>query len=191
MGRDTSNAGRRILNSRRTLSGKGESLENTIGRALQDGAQCFVIEEQANYRFLAQCTLPGDGRYIVVPQGDKFGRWVRENGLAGLALLEGGKPGPDGIFREFTYQKLVQFEMTPEALVYVGTVVRLAHLSATVAAGSGVPCISIVLLQGEARSVALGSGSASGAAILHPGESIVLEAPNGVAVSANLQVVLA
>jgi len=183
MSRD--NAGQRVLNARRKLCGADESLENTFGRTLPDGAQCFVISEQANYRFVAQCALPDDGQYIVTPKGDKYGRWVRSEGLVGFALLEGGKLIDDR-FSGWTYQKVVQFEVTPDALVYIGSVSRLAHLSAA-AKGSA----EILLLQGEPRVVASGL-CPSGAAMLHPGERIVV-APSGEPGDhvASLQVVLA
>lgn len=189
---DRSNAGQRILNSKRTLLGAEDALENYIGRALQDGCQCFVLEEQANFRFLASCGLKPDGAYVVAPHGDNHGRWVRESGLVGFALLEGGKLGADGsgIFGGYTYQKLVQFEMTPEALVYVGAVPRVAQLSATSPAPTD---LRILLLQGDARAIVSGQGSISGAALLHPGERIQLctdaDLVPGSGV-ANLQVIL-
>jgi hypothetical protein len=185
MGRD--NAGQRVLNARRTLRGASECLENTFGRTLPDGAQCWVIEEQANYRLVHNCTFPEDERHVIVPQGDKFGRWMRAEGLVGFALLEGGKRGAGLAFGDWSYQRLVQFEVTPEALVYVGSVPRLAHLSAS--ANRGEP-LDIVLLQGERRAVSSGS-----AALLHPGERIALYGPAGTsepgAVVASLQVILA
>lgn len=164
MSRD--NAGQRVLNARRVLCGAEESLENTFGGTLPDGAQCFVIEEQANYRFLQTCTLPEDGQYVVMPKGDKRGRWVRAEGLVGFALLEGGKLDDAGVFGGWTYQKLVQFEVTKEALVYVGGVPRLAQFTAHIAGAQP----SVILLQGTPRQVA----TESGAALIHPGERIVL-----------------
>lgn len=181
MSRD--NAGQRVLNARRTLRGNDDCLENTFGRTLPDGAQCFVIEEQANYRLVHNCAFPEDDRNIVMPKGDKFGRWMRAEGLVGFALLEGGKR-TGAVFGGWTYQKLVQFEVTPEALVYVGSVPRLAHLSATANTGT---VLDIVLLQGERRAVQNG-----GAALLHPGERIVLYGlAEGDAEFASLQVILA
>lgn len=190
MGND--NAGQRILSARLTLRGDARTcLENTFGRTLPNGAQCYVVEEQANYRLVHGCTFPEDDRYVVVPAGDRFGRWVRAEGLAGFALLEGGKRVPNGVlFGDWSYQKLVQFEVTPEALVYIGTVPRLAHLSASLSPSAP---IRIELLQGEPRAVTNG-----GAALLHPGERIVLRrGPGGetqeeaAAEVASLQVVLA
>ena len=168
MSRD--NAGQRVLNARRVLCGAEESLENTFGGTLPDGAQCFVIEEQANYRFLQTCALPEDGQYVVMPKGDKRGRWVRAEGLVGFALLEGGKLGDGGAFAGWTYQKLVQFEVTPKALVYVGSVPRLAHFSAF----AWNLAVSVTLLQGDPRIVCAGlaASSVSGAALIHPGERI-------------------
>lgn len=186
MGHD--NASQRVLSARRTLRDNEHGLENTFGRTLPDGAQCFVIEEQANYRLVHGCTLPEDDRYVVMPKGDRHGRWVRADGLAGFALLEGGNQ-PEGTawFRNYTYQKVVQFEVTPEALVYIGSVPRLAHLSAS---ARDIP-ISIMLQQGKPRVVASGSGP-SGAALVHPGERIVVAALGPVADPlASLQVILA
>ncbi len=176
MSRD--NAGQRVLNARRKLcGGPDESLENTFGRTLPDGAQCFVIEEQANYRLVHNCAFPEDGQYVVMPKGDRYGRWVRAEGLVGFALLEGGRIGEDDQFNEYTYQKLVQFEVTPEALVYVGSIPRLAHLSAS---AKNVAGLQVAFLQGAqcaAREVAFGSSdSVTGAALVHPGERIVLHA---------------
>ncbi len=185
MSRD--NAGQRVLNARRQLCGSETSLENTFGRTLPDGAQCFVIEAQANYRFVAQCTLPGDGEYVVTPKGDRFGRWVRAEGLVGFALLEGGKQQAGLIFSGYVYQKLVQFEVTEGALVYIGSIPRLAHLSA----GARGIDIDITLEQGKPRVIASG-GSASGVALLHPGERILVRGRSEAADHvANLQVILA
>ncbi len=184
---DRSNAGQRILNSKRTLRGAEDALENYIGQALQTGCQCFVLDEEANYRFLSSSTLKPDGQHIVAPHTGP-GRWIRESGLVGFALLEGGKL-TNGVFGGYTYQKLVQFEMTPEALVYVGAVPRVAQL---LGACHGIP-VGLALLQGETRLIASGLGSASGGAILHSGDRIQLRAEGG-AVSdepGSLQVILA
>ena len=89
----------------------------------------------------------------------------------------------------YTYQKLVQFEMTPDALVYVGAVPRVAQLSG---ACHGV-AVCIALLQGNTRLIASGLGSTSGAAVLHPGERIQLLCEGGARTDApgSLQVILA
>lgn len=189
MGQD--NAGHRVLSARRTLRTDPESsLENTFGRTLPDGAQCFVIEEQANYRLVHDCTLPEDDRYVVEPKGDKRGRWVRAEGLVGFALLEGGnQPQSKKEFGDYKYQKVVQFEVTPEALVYVGSVPRLAHLSADVC---GIPVSLILLQRREPRVLASGVVCPSAIAIIHPGERIALVAADPVADHlASLRVVLA
>jgi hypothetical protein len=185
-GRD--NAGQRVLNARRALCGQEECLENTFGKTLPDGAQCFVIEAQANYRFVANCKLPEDGEYVVMPKGDRFGRWVRSEGLVGFALLEGGKIVPDHWnFTDYTYQKVVQFEVTPEALVYIGSIPRLAHFSAE---AQGIE-VEILLVQGAARTIGRGK-SASGAALVHPGAKIVVNAKETAgSCAASLQVILA
>lgn len=174
------NAGRRILSPRRALSGSEEGLENTFGRTLLDGAQCYVIEQQANYRFVANCDLPEDGEYVVTPKGDKFGRWVRAEGLVGFALLEGGKVGEGDQFSEYTYQKLVQFEMTPEALVYIGSIPRLARLSASAKNVAALQMAFLQIAPLAAREIAFSSsGSVDGVALVHPGERIVLRAVQG------------
>lgn len=173
MSRD--NAGQRVLNARQALRGAEGCLENTFGRQIPDGAQCFVIEEQANYRLVHNCSLPEDDRYVVIPYGDRYGRWVRAEGLVGFALLEGGKPEPskDGsqlIFRGYSYQKLVQFEMTDEALVYIGSVPRVAHVSA---AAGGLHVHIEILMNGPPQVVGYGE-CPSGAAMIHPGARIAL-----------------
>lgn len=181
------------MNARRVLCGGDEnSLENTFGGTLPDGAQCFVIEAQANYRYLQNCKLPDDGEYIVMPKGDRRGRWVRAEGLVGFALLEGGKLNDGGQFSEWKYQKLVQFEVTPKALVYVGSIPRLAHFTAY----AWNLAVSVTLLQGDPRPVAMGiaGASTSGAALIHPGERIVCMGAGQESDKndlANLQVILA
>lgn len=172
MSGDRSNAGQRILNSKRTIRGAQEALENYIGHALQDGCQCFVHEEQANYRFLASSKIKADGKYIVAPHTGP-GRWFRESGLVGFALLENGTLR-EGTFQDYKYQMLVQFEMREEGLVYVGTVPRVALFFGT---SESAPQITIVVTQKElARSVGRVSidGHVSGSTVLHPGDRVAL-----------------
>mgnify|MGYP001588543273 CR=1 FL=1 len=112
---DRSNPGQRILSARRTTRGPLDSLETLVGIAMVDGAQCFVVEEQANYRYLADSKLPADGTFVVAPLGNR-GRFVRESGLVGLALLEDGalthnESGLTKIFTGYQQTKLVQFEL--------------------------------------------------------------------------------
>lgn len=175
MGADRSNAGQRILNSKRTIRGAEEALENYIGHSLQDGCQCFVIEEQSNYRFLAASKLPADGKHIVAPHTTPQngpGRWVRESGLAGFALLESGTL-KEGRFRDYKYQMLVQFEMKGSELRYLGTVPRAALFF-----GTSEEQVNVVLLQGELPRIVAGGKrgdqGAAGCAILHPGDRVVM-----------------
>lgn len=132
MGRD--NVSERILSPRKTTLGAQDALENLVGGALKDGAQCYVIAEQATYRFLAGSELPADGKLIVAPLG-KQGRFVRESGLVGLALLEAGqlRHGPEvGTFVEYKALALAQFELLPDGGVrYIGTVPRVAVIDAS------------------------------------------------------------
>lgn len=183
-----------MLNARRALRGAEDCLENTFGRQIPDGAQCFVIEEQANYRLVHNCSLKEDDRYVVIPYGDRYGRWVRAEGLVGFALLEGGKATGSGgvvVFGGFTYQKLVQFELTERALVYIGSVPRLAHVSASAPAAD----LSLAIeTQGPPRII--GSGrNPSVTMMIHPGDSIVVSAVSALTDVAelmlNLQVILA
>ena len=110
------------------LRGATDSLENTLSLNLPDGAQCFVLEEQANFRLIKNCELSPDEHVVVKPVGPDAGRWVRESGLVGYALLSGGTQlGEGGVFGKYTKQQLVQFAMSGEmTLVYTGTVRRLA-----------------------------------------------------------------
>ena len=134
---DRSNAGERILGARKTTRGQKDALENIVSHGLHDGAQCFVIEEQANYRYVATSELPSDDKYIVSPVGNR-GRWIRESGLVGFALLEGGifqDVASDQLVvcSEYKKTKLVQFELGSDGSVaYIGTVPRVAALSAQV-----------------------------------------------------------
>jgi len=156
------------------------ALENYIAHGLADGCQCFVIEEQANYRFLAGSTLKPDGKYVIASHTKGPGRWRRESGLVGFALLEGGKLDEDERFTGYTYQNLVEFEMRESELTYIGTVTRLAvFLGSTTLAKQ----LGIELLQGEARVVAgarslkaPGHLTVSGSSLLHPGDRIVMRA---------------
>jgi len=133
---DRSNVSHRVLNTVRTTTGAARSLENFIGLALVDGAQCFVIEEEANYRWLAESTLVADGRFVVKASGpNEQGRWVRESASVGFALLEEAEcaavnsSSSSLSFSNYAHQQLVQFEMLDAAtLVYRGRTKRLAML---------------------------------------------------------------
>jgi len=124
------NADKRILNPRKTVLGARDSLENTLGATLHDGAQCYVIGEQANYRFSMHSKLPLRPPYIIQPI-DAKGQWVRESGLVGFAVLSDGKLDAQSCrFTDYEHESLVQFEMQQDELVYVGTVPRLALIDA-------------------------------------------------------------
>ena len=117
MSRD--NAGQRILSPRQATQGHDSSLDNTLGMTLLNGAQCWVIEEEANYRFLKHSELHPDGKFVVETV-DHQGRWVRESGTLGVAIIRDNKP-----------QLLVQFAMDGAKLVYTGNVSRLACIAAS------------------------------------------------------------
>jgi len=170
------NASQRILSPRRTAQGADDSLRNTLGRTLIDGAQCFVTEEQANYRFLQHSVLHADGRFVVEPV-DHSGRWIREPGLCGFALLDGGKLGEAGkpeplMFRGYNLCKLVQFALEPDGRVlYTGSVPRLGHL----AGRSKVEALRITVERpGSDPQFFDGIDGAFGVAILRPGDVLSL-----------------
>jgi len=190
---DLSNVGARLLGARRTVRGNKDALENIIGHAIHDGAQCYVIEAQANYRFLAQSELRADGELVVAPVGNR-GRWVRESGLVGMALLEAGATTARDEqmvvgFSNYTHSKLVQFEwdegpsVGPDkvTVVYTGTVPRLALLlgSAQLLFDRGSAELFIRLdNHGRALTSAslafAGHVACSGAAQLMPGDKLSL-----------------
>jgi hypothetical protein len=127
------NADKRILNPRKTVLGARDSLENTLGATLHDGAQCYVIGEQANYRFSMHSKLPLRPPYIIQPI-DAKGQWVRESGLVGFAVLSDGKLDAQSCrFTDYEHGSLVQFEMRQGELAYEGTVSRLALIDASAA----------------------------------------------------------
>lgn len=130
---DRSTPGQRVLGARRTIAGADDALENLLGDGLHDGAQCYVIEEQATYRFVADSELPADGKFVVATI--RKGRFIRESGLAAFALLDDGSLGAhDGSmlgFGEYSHTKVVQFEVTESGGArYIGTVPRLATVHA-------------------------------------------------------------
>jgi len=127
MGRD--NASNRILSPRHSVDGHADSLKNTLGATLHDGAQCFVTGEEANYRFLKHSVLHPDGKFVVEPQ-DRSGRWVRESGTFGVAVLRDGK-FQDGKVGGYQPQLLVQFAINGSKLIYTGSVSRLACVTAS------------------------------------------------------------
>lgn len=132
---DRSTAGQRILGSRTKLLGSNESLETIIATALTDGAICFVTDEGANYRYYANSELPQSLPYVVVPS-IKHGRWIREGGSVGFAILwgngervahEGEAPLHTDLCRSFKSEApVVQFEMDNTGVKYVGPHPRLA-----------------------------------------------------------------
>lgn len=180
---DRSNAGERTLGARKTARGHKDALENIVGHALHDGAQCFVIEEQANYRFVAGSELPESDKYIVAPLG-KRGRWIRESGLVGLALLEAGRlrHGPEsGTFAEYKPQALAQFELLPDGGVrYIGTVPRVAFVAATASLGARALLYIGLINQGVVIAAAADANlvdqACTGVVQLMPGDTLVLRA---------------
>lgn len=118
-----------VLPARRTASGHDNSLQNTQGARLADGAQCFVIDQQANYRFIKSSVLNADGTFVVAPS-DSHGRWVREQGLVGFAILQDGKV-PEGSVQCVGYKEhlLVQFAVSPDGwVIYTGIPPRFAFV---------------------------------------------------------------
>src|SRR5882757_10916942 len=117
------NASQRILSPRRDTGGHDDSLRNTYGRTLLDGAQCYVVEEEANYRFLRHSVLHADGKFVVETV-DHVGRWVRDQGLVGFALLDQGQLH-EGSFRDYKKYQLVQFAINGDGrIIYTGAVPR-------------------------------------------------------------------
>jgi hypothetical protein len=183
---DRSNVGERVLGARKTTQGSRDALENIVGHALHDGAQCYVIEEQANYRFVATSELPPDGRLVVAPLGNR-GRWIRESGLVGFAMLEKGTPRPEEgerawIFADYATTHLTQFKAEGGIVRYVGQPPRLTLIygAADLRVSSQVEVF--VVVANQARVVAAGhlahSGNVSvaGVALLMPGDTLVLRA---------------
>jgi hypothetical protein len=192
--KDRSNAGQRVLNARGFTRDNGDSLENTIGSTLPDGAQCWVTEQQANYRFLRHSLLHADGTYVVTPIDGK-GRWVREPGLCGFALLDGGVLHDDRpSFRSYTKQQLMQFALNGDGrAIYTGTVPRLAALGGSCAPGCGsVLVISITRDNKDAHFFRGSDERVTATAVLRPGDgvSLLVSTAPTVAVLASLEIML-
>jgi hypothetical protein len=204
---DQSNAGTRVLGPRRTVRGNKDALENIIGQGLHDGAQCYVIEAQANYRYVAQSQLAPDGELVVATVGNR-GRWVRESGLVGMALLEDGGASATSsdavaVFQSYTHFKLVQFALDdgPErSVIYTGAVPRLALLFASAdlrfdrgSAELFIRVDSSARVASASSLVNAGYAACSGAAQLMPGDklSLCLRATAGATGKGSLRIVLA
>jgi len=138
---DKSNVGQRVLGARKRLRGGEDSLDSILGMQMPDGAQCFVISEQANFRFVSGSLLAADEHCVVVPAGPESGRWVREGGLIGFAILkEGREVAATGAQRfsigKYAKQQLVQFSVSGDSvLVYTGSAPRLAIVDGRVSHG--------------------------------------------------------
>ncbi len=147
---DKSNAGHRILGARGALRGSDDSLENILAQGLPDGAQCFVLAEQANFRLIKTCELAPDDHVVVKPVGPDAGRWVRETGLMGFALLNGGSQlGEDGVFGKYQTQQLAQFAMNGDTkVIYTGTVKRLALLGCLSSEADALPELNGTKIRG-------------------------------------------
>lgn len=175
------NVGARHLSARQVTVGHSDSLVNTYGRTLPDGAQCWVVEEQANYRFLKSSELHADGTFVVMPV-DGQGRWVREQGLVGFALLIGGKLAeakPEQLeVRPFLgYQKsmLVQFAEMPDGrIIYTGRTPRMAYVMGSAAGGGRSIGITRRTAAGESLGVASGMIAASTTLLLGSGDTLQL-----------------
>lgn len=181
-GHKQENVSKRILNPRKCIRGKEDALEGTFGKTLVDGAECYVIDKQANYRFLQDSELHADGEFVVMPV-DRCGRWVREQGLVGFAALRAGVPNDELVFARYAKEQCVQFASSPDGtVVYTGAVPRgavivgQAHIAETA-------LVLMVLPVGADSYVVPGiPDSVMHLAILHPGDRVSLHAaakPNG------------
>lgn len=191
-----------MLGARQTTQGSQDALENIVGGGLHDGAQCYVIEEQANYRFVATSTLEADGRIVVAPLGGR-GRWLRESGLVGFAMLEKGTPcveeGERGwIFADYESSYLTQFKAEGGIVRYVGHPPRLALIYGAASLRVSSQVEVFVVIANQLRVVAAahlshsGDVSVAGAALLMPGDALVLRARGAINDGAgSLRVVLA
>lgn len=168
------NVSKRVLNPRRCLRGPEQALEGTFGKTLVDGAECYVLDKQTNYRFVQRCELHADGEFVVMP-ADKTGRWIREQGLVGFAALRGGAPGPELVFVGYAEEQLVQFASSPDgSVVYTGAVPR----AATVVAQAEIADRALVLVVAPAKGKQyVVDGTPQGAThltVLHPGDKVSL-----------------
>lgn len=191
-----------MLGARKTTQGSQDALENIVGGGLHDGAQCYVIEEQANYRFVATSTLEADGKLVVTPLGGR-GRWLRESGLVGFAMLEGGTPRPEEgergwIFADYGASHLTQFTAEGDMVRYVGKPPRLAHVYGAASLRVASQVEVFVVIANQARIVAAahlahsGNVSVAGVALIMPGDTLVLRARGAIdGGSGSLRVVLA
>lgn len=178
------NASQRILSPRKVTVGADESLENTYGRTLIDGAQCYVTEAEATYRFLKNSVLHADGTFVVAPV-DEIGRWVREGGTMGFALLDNGEPAPGeacvSYIGKYADQQLVQFATQKDgAVLYTGAVPRMALVYGLVALGAAEAEHRTLSFRHGDRAVgasaidAAGYGAVSGIVTLRPGHALRL-----------------
>lgn len=174
MSRD--NASQRVLQARATTVGNADSLANTIGMTLTDGAQCWVKDREHNYRFLKHSVLHPDGELVISPV-DGHGRWVREAGLVGFAILQGGsRAGGHAAFSRYDKQHLVQFAVSPDGwVIYTGLVPRaaFAHGSADAQVGIG---LLVCFATGQTEPYpGSAPNSAQALLLLSPGDRISLQ----------------
>ena len=190
MGHD--NASQRILSPRRDTAGSDNSLRNTLGRTLLDGAECFVTEEEANYRFLKHSVLHADGKFVVEPV-DHAGRWVREQGLVGFALLDEGELH-EGTFRDYKKTQLVQFALNGDGrVIYTGTVPRKAFVVGRTGPQGFVALVATVSRDKETLHLAAQGGSQVFTVfVIRPGDAISLNvaAVPEMSLPASLEIVL-
>lgn len=195
MSRD--NASQRILSPRQTTQGHDSSLKNTYGATLLNGAQCFVVEEEANYRFLQHSVLHADGKFVVEPI-DRSGRWVREAGTFGVAILGDGVFSANGtdadalVFRGYSQQQLVQFAINGLGIIYTGAVPRMAFIT-----GRCEPAApTVVKIERKPDVLAFSSPGdlpVTAMTMIYPGDCLKLECleARGGSVRGELQVLLA
>ncbi len=195
MSRD--NASQRILSPRLVLRGREDSLENTLGRTLLNGAQCFVIGEQANYRFLKNSQLHADGVLVMAPI-DGEGRWLRESSTVGIALLENGRVvtrDDVSIVTGYESEQLVQFAKNGDLLIYTGAASRVAMVFAS--ANLDAPCDLVLAVADDKKLAPLsrkfeapGFGSLVGSYPLVPGAQIALRTSSAVSGTGSLRIIL-
>lgn len=168
------NASQRILSPRRDTAGRDDSLRNTYGRTLLDGSQCYVTDEEANYRFLKHSVLHADGKFVVETV-DHQGRWVREQGLTGFALLDEGLLH-EGCFRDYKKSQLVQFAVNGDGrIIYTGAVPRKAFLVGRATPSAGAALVVVLSREKEVLWTAQGTDAeVSTVLIVRPGDAVTL-----------------
>lgn len=173
MSRD--NASQRVLQARATTVAHADSLTNTYGTTLPDGAQCWVRDRQHNYRFIKDSVLYADGELVVEPV-DRQGRWVREAGLVGFAIVEDGMvPQGQAMFSGYAKQQLVQFALSADGyVIYTGAVPRPAFVRGSCDAAMVVGLL-LEPATGGSTAYMQSTNSAQAMLLLAPGDKLSLQ----------------